>query len=282
MVHSDYTPTPYSTGTSYTAGMATNSNITTTQSHPIGWFSPQSETSAYVLTSYFPMQTNPDRAYARTVKDRRAQRRDAARDRAMSRSSQGGKLLRVLSDDPADINVYGHGGERTRDLARTLKAAVPTGIFFYQRRLARTSTDDPIDLLAMVPSGIWVIDIQTCAGGPAQVKGRKHLLSSHYTHLVIRGRDRTANLDRLVSQARSVEDTLAELGRSGVPVRTAFCFYDTDTQWRGTPRVGQTLLTTPRRLTGLLQNGSHKLRDTDIVTLAQALGDRLPRQHVRD
>lgn len=228
------------------------------------------------------MQTNPARASARTAKDRRAQRRDAALDRAMSRSSQGGKLLRALSDDPADINGYGHGGEHTRDLARDLKAAVPTGIFFYQRRLGLRSTEDPIDLLAMVQSGVWLIDIQSCAAGPAAVRGRKHLLSSHYSHLVIRGRDRTAYLDRLVSQARSVEDTLAELGRSSVPVHTAFCFYDTDTRWRGTPRVGQTLLTTPKRLTGVLQKGPLKLRDTEIVTLAQALGHRLPRQHLRD
>ncbi len=262
--------------------MATNSYITTTQSHPIGRFLPQSETTAHVLTSYFPMQTNPDRASARAAKDSRAQRRDAARDRAMSRSTQGGRLLRVLSDDPADINGYGHGGEWTRELARTLKAAVPTGIFLFQRRLGPTSTEDPIDLLAIVPSGIWVIDIQTCSGGQAAVRGRKHLLSSHYTHLVIRGRDRTAYLDRVINQAMSVQEALGELGRSEVPVRTAFCFYDAATRWRGTPRVGQTLLTTPKRLTGLLQKSSHKLSDTEIATLGQAVGYALPRQPVRD
>ncbi len=199
----------------------------------------------------------------------------------MARSTQGGKLLRVLSDDTADINGYGHGGERTRDLAHTLKAAVPTGVFFYQRRLGTTSNDDPIDLLAVVPSGVWVIDIQACAGGPAAVRGAKHLLSSRYSHLVIRGRDRTAYLDRVMSQALSVEETLAALGRSEVPVRTAFCFYDADTRWRGTPRIGQTLLTTPKRLTGLLQKSSRKLRDTEIATLSQALSYQLPRQHVR-
>ena len=229
------------------------------------------------------MQTNPDRATARDAKERRAQRRDSARDRAISRSPQGEKLIRAMSDDVAAINEYGHGGERTRDLATALKETIDNGVFFYQRRLGVRSTVDPIDLIAVVPSGVWVIDIQSCAGGRVEVSGRTGVLPGRrYTHLIIRGRDRTAYLDRLTGQATALEETMQELDRADVPVLPAFCFYDADIQWHRTPEVGQALLTTPKRLIAMLHKRPRVMSDIEVSALAQALGQRMPRQHVRD
>jgi hypothetical protein len=228
------------------------------------------------------MQTHSDRAAARDAKERRALRREAARERAISRSAQGDKLLLTMSDDPSAINGYGHGGERTRDLAYTLTKTATNAIFLYQRRLSLRSTEDPIDLIAVAPSGVWIIDIQTCAGGRVAVGGRQRMMSSRFTHLLIRGRDRTAHLDRLTGQARAVEEALSELDIMDVPVRPAFCFYDAETQWRGTPMVGTAVLTTPRRLSSLLQRSSRSLSDVEVSAVALALGQRLPRQHVRD
>jgi hypothetical protein len=228
------------------------------------------------------MQTNPDRAAARTIKERRSQRRASAREQAISRSHQGEKLIRMMSDDPAAINEYGHGGERTRDLALALQHAVENGVFLYQRRLGLRSSADPIDVLAIVPSGVWVVDIQRCAGGRVEVTGRQGLLKGRYTHLMIRGRDRTAYLDRLTGQARAVEETLQELDRADVPVLPAFCFYDADIQWRRTPELGQALLTTPKRLANLLTKSPRVMSDVEVSAVALALGQRLPRQHVRD
>lgn len=235
------------------------------------------------MTYTFGMQTNPDRATARDAKERRSQRRVDAREQAISRSSQGEKLIRMMSDDPAAINEYGHGGERTRDLANVLREAIDdSGVLLYQRRLGVRSSADPIDVLAVVPSGVWVIDIQSCSGGRVEVTGRQGLLKGRYTHLLVRGRDRTAYLDRLIGQASAVEETLLELGRSDVPVLPAFCFYDADLQWRGIPEVGQAMLTTPKRLTSLLLKSSRVMTDIEVSALAHALGQRLPRQHVRD
>lgn len=228
------------------------------------------------------MQTNPDRAAARDAKERRSHRRDAVRERAMSRSPQGEKLIRAMSDDLDSINEYGHGGERTRDLASLLSGAVDNGIFLYQRRLGLRSTSDPIDLIAVTPSGVWVVDIQSCAGGRVEVGGRHGMIRGRYTHLIIRGRDRTAYLDRLTGQAQAVEETLAELDRPDVPVHGAFCFYDADIRWRRTPEVGQALLTTPRRLSSLLRRSPRVMSDIEVSAIAQALGQRLPRQQVRD
>ncbi len=228
------------------------------------------------------MQTNPDRAAARDAKERRSHRRDAVRERAMSRSPQGEKLIRAMSDDLDSINEYGHGGERTRDLATLLSGAVDNGIFLYQRRLGLRSTSDPIDLIAVMPSGVWVVDIQSCAGGRVEVSGRHGLIRGRYTHLIIRGRDRTAYLDRLTGQAQAVEETLSELDRPDVPVHGAFCFYDADIRWRRTPEVGQALLTTPRRLSSLLRRSPRVMSDIEVSAIAQALGQRLPRQQVRD
>lgn len=242
----------------------------------------QSHASPVRMAYTCPMQTTPDRAAARDAKERRTQRRAAVRDRALSRSPQGEKLLRAMSDDPAAINEYGHGGKRTRDLATALADAVHHGIFLYQRRLGHRSSADPIDLIAVVPSGVWVIDIQSCAGGRVEVSGRLRMFSGRFTHLLIRGRDRTAHLDRLSGQVRAVEETLAELDRSDVPVRPAFCFYDADIRWRRTPVVGQALLTSPRRLIALLQRSRRVMTDIEVSAMAQALGQRLPRQFVRD
>jgi hypothetical protein len=228
------------------------------------------------------MQTNPDRAAARDAKERRSHRRDAVRERAMSRSPQGEKLIRAMSDDLDSINEYGHGGERTRDLASLLSGAVDNGIFLYQRRLGLRSTSDPIDLIAVTPSGVWVVDIQSCAGGRVEVGGRHGMIRGRYTHLIIRGRDRTAYLDRLTGQAQAVEETLAELDRPDVPVHGAFCFYDADIRWRRTPEVGQAVLTTPRRLSSLLRRSPRVMSDIEVSAIAQALGQRLPRQQVRD
>ncbi len=217
----------------------------------------------------------------RDAKQQRVQRRAMARDLAISRSPQGEKLIRAMSDDPSVINGYGHGGERTRDLANTLRESVDSGVFLYQRRLGVRSSADPIDLLAVVPSGVWVIDVQSCAGGRVEVKNRQRMLSSRYTNLLIRGRDRTAYLDRLAGQALAVEETLADLDRSDVPVVPAFCFYDADIGWRRTPEVGQALLTTPRRLTHLLVKRPRVMSDIEVSALAQALAQRLPRPHLR-
>lgn len=234
------------------------------------------------MTYKSAMKTNPDRAAARDAKQRRSQGRDAARDEAISRSPQREKLIRAMSDDPAGINEYGHGGERTRDLAHMLQDTVDNAILLYQRRLGLRSCADPIDLIAIVPSGVWVIDIKSCAGGRVEVRGRQGMLSGRYTHLLIRGRDRTAYLDRLAGQVTAVEETLQELGRVDVPVQPVFCFYDADVGWRRTPEVGHARLTTPKRLTTLLQKGPRALSDTEVSALAHALGQRLPRQHLRD
>jgi hypothetical protein len=228
------------------------------------------------------MQTNPDRVAARDAKERRSHRRDSVREHAMSRSPQGEKLIRAMSDDLASINEYGHGGERTRDLATLLSDAVDNGIFLYQRRLGLRSTSDPVDLIAVMPSGVWVVDIQSCSGGRVEVSGRHGKMRGRYTHLLIRGRDRTAFLDRLTSQALAVEEAVAELGRPDINVRPAFCFYDADIRWRRTPEVGQALLTTPQRLSSLLRRSHRVMSDIEVSALAQALGQRLPRQQVRD
>ncbi len=227
------------------------------------------------------MQT-PEQAERRSAGQWRAQQRAMARDAAISRSPQSEKLISVMSDDPSVINGYGHGGERTRDLAHTLKDAVEKGIFLYQRRLGVRSAADPIDLIAVMPSGVWVIDIQSCSGGRVDVSGRQGILSGRYTHLLIRGRDRTAYLDRLSGQTLAVEESLIELGRPRVPVVPAFCFYDADIGWRRTPEVGHALLTTPQRLTHLMHKRGRVMSDVEVATVAQALGQRLPRQHVRD
>jgi hypothetical protein len=137
-------------------------------------------------------------------------------------------------------------------------------------------------VLAVVPSGIWVVDIQSCAGGRVEVSGRQGTIKGHYTHLMIRGRDRTSYLDRLTGQAQAVEEMLQELGRPDVPVLPAFCFYDADIQWRRTPELGIARLTTPKRLISLLHKSPRVMTDIEVSAMAQALGQRLPRQHVRD
>ena len=75
---------------------------------------------------------------------------------------------------------------------------------------------------------------------------------------------------------------MAELGRPDINVRPAFCFYDADIRWRRTPEVGQALLTTPQRLSSLLRRSHRVMSDIEVSALAQALGQRLPRQQVRD
>jgi hypothetical protein len=227
------------------------------------------------------MHTRPGRTVARDARERRSRRRESARQDAISRSPQGEKLIRLMSDDPDGINEYGHGGERTRDLANALQRTLDDGVLLFQRRLSARSAADPIDVLAVVPSGVWVIDIQACNGGRVEVTGRRGLLRGRYSHLLIRGRDRTAYLDRLTGQAQAVTETLHELGRGDVPVHAVFCFYDADVQWRRTRRLGQARLTTPKRLIRMLLRTPRTMTDIEMSALAQALAQHLPRQHRR-
>lgn len=227
------------------------------------------------------METDPQEATAGGATQRRTHRQGAARERAVSQSAHSGRLLRALSDDPSTINGFGHGGERTRDLATLLTDSIRDGAFLSQRRLGLRSTEDSIDLIAVVPSGVWVVDIQPCAGGRVEVSGRMEMLSSHYSHLLIRGRDRTTYLDRLTGQSRVVEEALAELDRPDIPVLPTFCFFDADIRWRRSPHVGRALLTTPRRLSTLLRRSPRTMSDVEVSAMAQALGQRLPRQQLR-
>jgi hypothetical protein len=228
------------------------------------------------------MHRNLEQSLRPDAKQLRHARRDEARQRAVARSTQGELLIRVMSDDPANINAYGHGGESTRALATLLKQDVPNAVFLYQRRVDVRSHEDPIDLVAVTPSGVWVIDIQPCAGGRVQVRGRRGWFHRQYGRLVIRGRDRTAYLDRLMHQSVAVEEALADIDRPAVPVRPAFCFFDAETAWRGTPDLGEAAMTTPKRLISLLRNSSRTMSDYDVSMTAHALGQRLPRQHIRD
>jgi hypothetical protein len=107
---------------------------------------------------------------------------------------------------------------------------VPARLILHDRRMPGSRAN--IDHIAVVPSGVYIIDSKRYKG--RNVRVATPLLGS--PKLVIDGRDRTKLVDGLLGQVEAVTRIVAALDPD-VPVRGAFCFVDAHLPLLGTPRI---------------------------------------------
>ncbi len=133
-------------------------------------------------------------------------------------------------------------GERT--VAAALNA-LPDVLALHDRRMVGARgrpTRATIDHLVIAPSGVWVIDAKTHYG-PLEVRRSGGILTPRVEQLFINNRDRTALVDGLRHQVRTVARALLEADHA-VAVRGTLCFLGTPLPWveeeiGGIPLVGE-------------------------------------------
>lgn len=170
--------------------------------------------------------------------DREYARRTTAREQSVRARHPhiGGMLLR-LRPVPNETRAFAIGAAGEREAAEALtRAAGDTTLFLYNRRVGLGQERGDIDIIAVAPAGVFVID-------PKKYAGRKVRANRARDSFVIDGRPRTA----LAPSMRRHFDAVAKGVRLGpVPlaaVFAAYCFIGADLPLRrlvvdGVPALG--------------------------------------------
>jgi hypothetical protein len=225
------------------------------------------------------MQPESDQV-ARVSDSRRAQlerRSEARRQKVLRTYPDTGEFLLAMSDEPTDASAFDHGAPWQRWVAELLREAFPTGVFLFHRRRGPGRHDD-IDVVAVLPSGVWVIDIRRYDGARAQVRcADDHRAGRAY--LCIDDTDASAVLDDLADQADAVSTALINAGWERIDTHRVLCLVDVEPDWRGHACVGEARIAKARPMLKLLAAGPAVLDDTDIASLGLSLDKALTRQH---
>jgi hypothetical protein len=131
-------------------------------------------------------------------------------------------VVKRFSPDPQSTAAWAEGTRGEERLAKGLLEGVgDRAIFLNDLKMPRTRAN--IDLIAICPSGIWIIDAKDYKGliEHRDVGGwfRRDV------RLYVRGRDRSKLTDGLSSQVQAVR---AVVGDPEVPIHSAPCFVNSD------------------------------------------------------
>jgi len=179
----------------------------------------------------------------------------------------GGALLAVR-DAPAHERVWGTGGSGEEATATYLAEHCSSALILHDRRIPGSRAN--IDHIAVVPSGVYVIDSKRYKN--RKVRVATPLIGS--ARLMIDGRDHSKLVDGLGRQVDLVSKILARV-EPGVPVRGVFCFIDGDLPLIGTPRIRHMAVLNRRRLAKHISRAG-PLADDRIRAIALKLARELP------
>ncbi len=168
--------------------------------------------------------------------EREYAKRVAARDqRVRERHPRIGGFLLAVSEEPASTRVFAQGAEGERRLAAKLEKGCDQALFLHNRRLGPGARSGDIDHLAVVPSGVWVIDAKHYPGAKVDVEVTGGIFGrTRREKLVVRGRDRTSLVTSLAKQHEAVSAALASYD---VRVRALFCFVGAELPWLRVPTI---------------------------------------------
>ena len=180
----------------------------------------------------------------------------------------GGVLL-ALSTPPRHEEALRIGEEGEIAVGAALEKAVAQvdGIVLHNRRMPSGRGD--IDHIAIVPSGIYVVDAKA-------VKGKVEIRRPWFRapELWIAGRDRTKYLDGLDRQAQAVGDAIATTNHAAITIQGALCFTHTNLPWLRAVELRGHLLIYRKALTKRLLD-SGQLEHTGMKQLAAAIAHAL-------
>jgi hypothetical protein len=181
-----------------------------------------------------------------------------------------GGLLLALGSAPPHESVFAQGAAAERAVADSLakRTTSDSVIMLHNRRMPGGRGD--IDHIAVVASGVWVIDTKDWAG--------KVEIDSPWSgspRLRIRGRDRTRLIDGLERQIAAVRTVLDRGGYEPIAVQGALCFTKADLPWLRTQTFRGHLLLYRRALAKRL-NAAGPLAPPSFEQVAQHLAASLP------
>lgn len=205
---------------------------------------------------------------------RMAKREDRVRERL---PRIGGLLLKIF--DEADTTMAfkkGAEGERAA-VKRLLSDSGPHVLFLVNRRLGKGRRDGDVDVVAISPAGVTVIDVKRYADAKVRVEREGGLFAARHDVLKVRGRDQSRLLDGLTKQIDAVKQSLKSDPRfAEVPVTGALCFVDADLPLFGRLEARGYSIATAKDIAKTLHEGTPELPQDFVESIAEYLDAALP------
>jgi hypothetical protein len=144
-------------------------------------------------------------------------------------------------------------------------------MLLHNRKQGLSAQSGDIDHIAIVRSGVYVIDARQYKGAKVTVRRTGGVLAPRREQLMIRGRDKTTRVDSLNKQFLAVTEVVDRLP---VQVTALFCFIDADLPLFERLMVGGVPVLGPRTTGQLLRRPGplgHEQRRSLWERLARAL-----------
>lgn len=158
------------------------------------------------------------------------QRRTRREAQVRGRHPKVGGLLLALNEEPVTTASLRRGAQGEIHVAEHLQRRCgPDVELLFNRRLSSRGKDGDIDVLAVTPSGVHVVDVKRYKPSPVRVRRRDGLLFPLREQLLIGGRDHTRLLASVQRQRRIVRGLVDQVpDGAAIAVHASFCFVDAD------------------------------------------------------
>jgi Nuclease-related domain len=114
--------------------------------------------------------------------------------------------------------------------------------------------DGHIDMLAVGPAGIYVIDVKNYKGKKVEVRVSGGLFSIGKEQLFVGGRDRSSVVESIARQEQAVRNAVLDFpGGEHLPIASAMCFVDADLPLFTTQHIGGISCLRPKATARLLE-----------------------------
>jgi hypothetical protein len=207
--------------------------------------------------------------------DKRMARREA---RVTQRFPRIGKLLLAVFDEAPSTRAFKQGAEgERRAVKRLLSDSGDETLILLNRKLGKGRRDGDIDVLAITPAGIRIIDVKHYRDAKVSVERTGGLFSERVDCLKVRGRDATHLIDKMAKQTDAVRTAIAGSDQfSEVSVEAALCFVDAVLPTFSTPVVNGVGIRGPKRTAAWLRESTGGLTQEDREQLWALLDAALP------
>ena len=158
---------------------------------------------------------------------RRHDRLEAARERRVrGRFPRVGGLLLKLSPPPRTTTAWAIGAAGEREVAAKLQRDVGDAVLFlFNRKRGTGRAGGDIDIIAIGPSGVWIVD-------PKKYVGKKVRANWARSTFIVGGRRQPKLAESMGRQIEVVTTGVREGPVPSAPVRAAYCFLGADLPWR--------------------------------------------------
>ena len=213
------------------------------------------------------IDTGQPGASAQAEFERRQRADDARREAVFGRYLS--PVVKLVAGQRQTTRAWGQGGRGEVKVGRLLSKAVGLeGVVLHDRTIPRSSAN--IDHIAVVPSGVWVIDTKQYSGRVQQRDLGGWFVSR--PALFVNGRNRSSLIGGVLRQVARVEPFV----EADVPLHAALCFADAEWGLLGRPfTIDNVHITWASKLSASLVEGGPLSVDA-IRTLAGRIAAAFP------